>query len=107
MHSGTSFEKLGLSSGADEAEIESAFRKLARVWHADKLPAMADPVQTEASRKHANSGLQLLQDAKRELLGRSCQCLRLQPHRDEMGGGVWSIVDDAGPMTRSPVCSFE
>lgn len=57
------YEVLGLSKGADEKEIKSAFRKLAKQYHPDLNP---DNMEAEAKFKEINEAYEVLSDADKK-----------------------------------------
>lgn len=56
------YEVLGVEKGASDAEIKSAFRKLAKQYHPDLNPGNAE---AEAKFKEANEAYEVLSDAQR------------------------------------------
>ena len=57
------YEILGISKDADEKEIKSAFRKLAKQYHPDLNP---DNKEAEAKFKEANEAYEVLSDSDKK-----------------------------------------
>ena len=81
------YEVLGLSKGAEEKEIKSAFRKLAKQYHPDLNP---DNKEAEAKFKEVNEAYEVLSDpdkkAKYDKFGHAA----FDPNQGFGGGGGFS-----------------
>jgi len=92
------YEILGVSKSATEAELKSAYRKLALQWHPDKHPT--DKKQAEEKFKEINEAYQVLSDSKKKQAYDQFGHAAFDP-ASGMGGGQYTGGFQQGPFTWS------
>lgn len=98
------YEILGLSKTASEAEIKSAYRKLALKWHPDKH--QENKADAETKFKEINEAYQVLSDAKKRQSYDQFGHAAFDP-ASGMGGNPYSGGFQQGPFTWSYTSSGE